>query len=204
MGLFDKVVKKGLSDALGGALGDKVAQATDALEQATGLDLDGDGRQGGSVFGSPTQSSAVPGQQEAYQQSGQQSSFTPQQATQQVGQTAFSGSGQNPAYLIKTQVTDKAYFSDVIHRNFSAYDIREDVPVAEFGGEGSPYDFALYQNGACVGVIKLLYSKTAKIKAYQGAKAAAEAAGVPFINFYVHMPNVEGFVVERITRLIKP
>ncbi len=69
MGLFDRAIKKGLGDALGGALGSKV---TDAIEQATGFDLNNDGQTArtDSAFGSASQPVPVPGQQKAYQAQG--------------------------------------------------------------------------------------------------------------------------------------
>ncbi len=184
VGLFDNVVKKGLGGALGGALGGKV---TEALEQATGMDLNGDGQSGsaGSVFGSQQQGTTVPGQQQAYQQQA-----APAQYTQQ-GQYA-------------QQVTDKAYFRTIIKEVFSGYIVREDMPVSELGGEGRPYDFALIAGGECAGVVMLVEHNRDNNRAYKGARAAAQAAGVPFINFYTHMTNERGFVINRIKRLAKP
>lgn len=197
MGLFDKA-KKGLSDALG-------SKVTDALEQATGIDLDGDGQHGvDPVFGTPQQSTSVPGQQDSGGGVfGRQTATSPYQQVAPAYTPSMQGV-RNPEYFVKTQTTDKPYFSNIIHRYFSAYEIREDVPVSEFGGTGSPYEFALYHNGECAGVIKLAQKNSPKTNAYKQAREAAEAAGVPFINFYDYMPNVQEFVVERITRLAKP
>ena len=181
MGLFDKVVKKGLGDALGGALGGKL---TDAIEQSTGLDIDGDGQKGGSnsVFGSNQQATTVPGQDQAYSQQVTQEQYVQSQA----------------------QVTEKPYFREIINEMFSGYTIREDVPVAELGGEGRAYDFALLNGTNFAGVIMLVEHNRDNNRAYKGAREAAEAAGVPFINFYTHMPNERDYVIERIKRLARP
>ena len=175
MGLFDNMIKKGLGNALGGALGDKV---TEALEQATGLDLNADGQQGGrNPFGSV-----------------QESTFNP---SQQAAQTSYAAA---PVM----QETDKPYFRAIINENFSNYTIREDVPVAELGGDGRAYDFALVSGGQCCGVIMLVEHNRDNNRAYKGAREAAQAAGVPFINFYTHMPNERDFVINRIRRLARP
>jgi hypothetical protein len=185
MGLFDKVIKKGLNDALGGALGDKV---TGALEQATGLDINGDGRVSGSgnAYGAPPQGATmpatVPGQQEAYRQVSQ------------------GGAVRQPASFI----TDKPYFREILTSEFGGYILREDVPVSELGGEGKTYDFALFARGECAAVITLVAHNRYNNRAYKGSKAAAQAAGVPFINFFTHMGNERDYVINRISSLAKP
>ena len=187
MGLFDNVVKKGLGDALGGALGSKV---TDAIEQATGIDLNKDGQAGssGSAYGSQAQPVPVPGQQEAQQQASDQ-------------HTAFQ---EAPISQSGMQTTDKAYFRGIINECFSNYIIREDVSVSELGGEGTPYDFMLIANGSCAAVIMLVDKSHNRTKGYKGAEEAAQASGVPLIYFWTRMPNERGFVINRIKRLAKP
>ena len=39
-------------------------------------------------------------------------------------------------------------------------------------------------------------------RAYLGAKETAVKSNVPFINFYLHMPNERNFVISRINRLM--
>jgi len=180
MGIFDKAIKKGLGDAIGGALGNKLIQA---VEQATGVDLNSNGRAGNtpSPFGSTTQTYSAPGQQGA------------------------SYSAPFPAPAAPTaRVTEKSFFRDIIHEHFGNYIVREDVAVSELGGEGKPYDFALINHGECCGVVMLVAHNRDNNRAYKGARAAAEANGVPFINFYTHMTNEYEYVVNRIKRLVKP
>ena len=173
MGIFDKAIRKGLGDALG----NKFVQA---VEQATGIDLDDDGQVGKpkSPYGSTAQAYPAPGQQQA--------------------------SYAAPTSASTIQVTEKPYFRAIIQEHFSNYIIREDVPVSELGGTGKPYDFALINHGECCGVVMLVAHNRDNNRAYNGAKAAAKASGVPFINFYTHMPNEYNFVINRIRRLAKP
>ena len=177
MGFLDKAIKKGIGDAIGGAIGNKVVQA---VEQATGVDFDKNGQAGstGSAYGTAAQPAAVSGQQETYQASS--------------------------ASIYTTPATEKPYFRTIIQECFGNYVIREDVPVSEFGGQGRPYDFALFSGGECCAVVMLVAHNRDNNRAYKGAKAAAGANGVPFINFYTHMPNERGFVINRIKRLAKP
>jgi len=179
MGLFDKVVKQGLEDALGGALGSKV---TNAIEQATGVDLNA------SNMRPDTQTAPVPQAQDG----------------SAAGWSGNQGLQAAPVAQRGGQVTDKAYFRSIITDCFGNYIMREDVPVTELGGEGKPNDFALFANGDCAGVIMLVDHNRDNNRAYKGAKAAAQASGVPFINFYTQMTNERGFVINRIKRLAKP
>jgi len=172
VGLFDKVVKQGLGNALG-------SKVTDAIEQATGIDINQDGRIGAqSAYGSTAGAVPAPGQQAAYQAA--------------------------PAGIPVNQITDKAYFRAIISECFSEYIVREDVPVEELGGQGKPFDFMLIANGDCAGVVMLVEHNRDNNRLYKGARYAAQAAGVPFINCYTHMLNERGYVINRIKRLAKP
>ncbi|MDR0849153.1 MAG: hypothetical protein LBN10_08995 [Propionibacteriaceae bacterium] len=92
-----------------------------------------------------------------------------------------------------------AFFATVLAEDFPQYQVRENVPVSEFGGDGKPYDFVLSLGGKTVGVISLVQHNRDRNKAYRNSRAAAQAAGVPFINFYLHMPNEREFVKYRIS-----
>jgi len=101
------------------------------------------------------------------------------------------------------QTKDKDYFAAILARDFADYQVRGSVPVAELGGQGKPYEFGLYKTGDLKGVVVLVEHNRDRNRAYLGSKEAAQAAGVPFINFYLHMPNEEAFVVSRIRRMVK-
>jgi len=95
-----------------------------------------------------------------------------------------------------------AYFREVISGAFPQYQLLEGVSPAQLGGTGRPYDFALVSGGAIVAVIPLAEHNRTNNMAWKNARAAAESAGVPFINFHLHMPNKRDFVVGRINRLL--
>jgi hypothetical protein len=99
---------------------------------------------------------------------------------------------------------DAAFFADVLASEFGQYVVRTNVPVSDLGGTGRPYDFGLFAHGECCGVVVLVEHNRDRNRAYLGSKEAAAAEGVPFINFYLHMPNERAFVVDRIRRLAKP
>ena len=97
---------------------------------------------------------------------------------------------------------DKPFFADILASEFSEYEVKENVPVSELGGEGKPYEFGLYKNGKLVAVIPLVEHNRVNNKAYKDSKEAAAKANVPFINFHLHMPNERDFVIYRINRFI--
>ena len=101
-----------------------------------------------------------------------------------------------------TTANAKPYFAGILAQEFAEYEIRESVPVAELGGVGKPYEFGLYQFGALKAVVVLVERNRDHNRAYLGSKEAALAARVPFVNFYLHMPNERGFVISRIRRLM--
>ncbi|MDR1798451.1 MAG: hypothetical protein LBR19_00985 [Bifidobacteriaceae bacterium] len=107
-----------------------------------------------------------------------------------------------------TGLSSQAAFRSLLASAFPELTVRENLPVAELGGAGKPYDFALFRGAAdaapaAAGVIMLTPHNRDNNRAFKGAKAAAEAAGVPFINFYLHMPNEPGYVTDRIRSLLR-
>ena len=167
MGLFDRVVRKAVSGAVGGAV-------NDALEKATGLDLNQDGVAGNSTdaFGAPQQQAPAQDQQ----------SYT-----------------QEPLAAPATaQRKDHAYFCNLLKENFAEYQLAEFVPVSHFGGDGKPYDFVLSRNNTSALAIMLSEHNRTNNRAFKGAKDFSEAAGVPFLNFFLHMANYDDYVIGRI------
>ena len=175
MGLLDRVVKK----AVGDVLADK---ASDLIGQVTGQNPS---TRGQSVYPAQ-QAPSDPGWQ-------------PQQASQDTGWER----GFNRRGLPSIEYKDHAWFATMLKENFSEYLIREYVPVAELGGDGKPYDFLLIRNGAACGAIMLTEHNKTNNRAFKGAKAACQAAGVPFINFFDFMANEPGYVINRIRGLLK-
>ncbi|MDR1823889.1 MAG: hypothetical protein LBR27_00880 [Bifidobacteriaceae bacterium] len=117
-------------------------------------------------------------------------------------------SGSLSAAAEEAGLHDKAAFRSLLAARFPELAVREDVPVSELGGDGKPYEFALFRGAAgpattAVGLVVLVAHNRDNNRAYKGAKAAAQAAGVPFINFYLHMPNQPDFVEGRIRRLMR-
>jgi hypothetical protein len=175
MGLFGKALKSVASAAIGDKASDLLGQATKGIENATGVDLTpGDG--------------LAPGQQAAGQQA------LPQ------------GYGQAPASAAPVAAArhEHAWFVALVQEKLPQFQIQENVVIAELFGaqwDGKPYDIVLYEGGAVKGVITLVEHNKDNNKAYKNSRTAAQEAGVPFINFYLQMPNETGFVLNRIKRL---
>ncbi|MEA4911179.1 MAG: hypothetical protein VB092_01010 [Oscillospiraceae bacterium] len=146
----------------------------DKLEQATGVDLD----------------AAVEKLVETAKQE------TPQSAAETETPTAAA---ETPAAL-------KARFASILSEEFSAYEVKTDVAPAQLGAAAAParaYDFALYKGGRAAGVILLTPHNRDRNAAFKNARAAAQKAGVPFINFYEHYPNERSYIVTRIKSFLK-
>jgi len=110
--------------------------------------------------------------------------------------TSSSGTnGMNPK-----EVT--AYFADILSSEFSGYQIRESVPLSEFGGEGRPYDFGLSKDGEFIGFVVLSQRNRTHNHPYWNSEKKAKELNIPFINFYTHMSNEREYVIKRINKFI--
>ena len=105
---------------------------------------------------------------------------------------------QQEIFTATTGGHTKDYFKEILYSEFSKYTIRENIPVSEIGGEGKSYDFGLYENGILKGFVVLVERNRDNNKAYKDSKLYANKAKIPFINFYLHMPNEKKFVIYRI------
>ena len=103
----------------------------------------------------------------------------------------------------QSEVHDKAYFAGILANNFSQYEVKENVSVSEIGGNGRPYDFGLYSGAKLAAVLVLTEHNRDNNRAYLGSKETAKSANIPFINFYLHMPNEKTYVIDRINKLIR-
>jgi len=98
---------------------------------------------------------------------------------------------------------DRAYFAEIIAAEFPQYTVRENISPSEFGGTGRNLDFGLYSGSTLAGVVVLVEHNRDNNRAYRGAKESCQRAGIPFINFYLHMPNKREFVVYRIGHMVR-
>ena len=119
-----------------------------------------------------------------------------EQTTPQTPATEYRAAPAEP-------IDVKAYFADILASNFSQYQVRENIPLSEFGAEGRPYDFGLYQNGQLVSVVVLAGHNRTRNHPYWNSEKKAKELGIPFINFYTHMPNEKDFVIYRINHLMR-
>ena len=100
------------------------------------------------------------------------------------------------------ELHDKNYFRKILNSEFSRYEIRENISVSEIGGEGRNLEFGLYETNSLKAVVVLVEHNRDNNRGYNGAKAACKNAKIPFINFYLHMPNKREFVIYRINNLL--
>jgi len=96
------------------------------------------------------------------------------------------------------KLKDHAWFANMLSENFTDYTIRESVEVSELEGEGRPYTFMMIKDGYARAAIMLTPHNKYNNRAFKGAKAACEAKGVPFVNFFLHLDNEPDYVINRI------
>ena len=119
--------------------------------------------------------------------------------SQQTAQTPIANVWANPA----ANVDIGNYFAEILASEFGQYQIRRDIPLGEFGVDGRPFDFGLYQNGQLVSVVVLAGHNKTRNHPYWNSEKLAKSLNIPFINFFTHMPNERGFVIDRINRLMR-
>ena len=127
--------------------------------------------------------------------------------TGNTGQSANQNTVRQTVNAVRTGsapgMNIRAYFAEILASAFSQYQVRENIPLSEFGAEGRPFDFGLYQNGTLVSVVVLAEHNRTRNHPYWNSQKKAQELNIPFINFYTHMPNERGFVINRIKRLMQ-
>ncbi len=90
-------------------------------------------------------------------------------------------------------------------RHFSDYRVRMDVKPQEFGGNvhARNFTYVLYLDGDAKAVVMVTAHNHERKAEYRLAKQAAEAAGLPFINFFSHFDNREEYVFDRLSRYLR-
>lgn len=90
---------------------------------------------------------------------------------------------------------------EILAASFSEYEVQREVPASAFGWDASParpYSYCLYRDGYLAAAIMLTPHNRDSNMAFKNAKAACRDNGIPFINFYTHMPNDRQYVEGRI------
>lgn len=109
---------------------------------------------------------------------------------------------QQPAYSQRSDSLNiRAEIQSILAQEFPAYTVAPNVSGVTWGVVAEPckpYDYCLCANGRIAAAIMLTDHNRDNNTAYRNAKAACKACGVPFINFYTHMPNERSYVVNRI------
>lgn len=84
--------------------------------------------------------------------------------------------------------------------HFPEYDLRMEVSPSIFNADpmSRSYSYGLYRNGSPKMMIMVTEHNRDNNRAYRYAKQACENAGVPFLNFFTHMPNEKEYVINRI------
>jgi hypothetical protein len=121
---------------------------------------------------------------------------------QQTQQDGWHPATQRANASANTDIRDTknhGYFAALLAEQFSEYTVTEFESPASFAMPGSkPYNFLLYQAGKPVAAIMLTEGNRYQNQPFRDAKASAEAAGIPFINFFLRLPNERDYIINRI------
>lgn len=119
-----------------------------------------------------------------------------------------------------TGVKSVSFFREILNSKFPDYQIKENVAVTDLVGEandsfqlyarrpyqaykaewGQPFTFALYKDGVVKAVVMLgdKRSHHEKVK-FLISRMYAKKFNIPYISFYLHMPNERDYVIQRIS-----
>lgn len=132
-------------------------------------------------------------------------------------------SAQQPIEVERTPYEWEQYFDEIIRTNFPQFNVKRDVPVTDLVGFtadtfklyesrpyqtykaewGKPYTFVLYRGEKPAGVVMLGGGQShAQNVKYLIARMYCKKLGMPYINFYLQMPNEREYVIQRIKDLM--
>lgn len=155
-------------------LGKIIDQVEDKIESATGVTLDLNNNSGRTA--PVAQTAAQPAAQSSYSR---------------------AATGAYP-----TDAAQSAHFEDIFASSFPQFQIAKEVSPESLAiaapAPCRPYSYALSSGGKTVALVMLTPHNRYQNRAFANAKASAEKAGIPFLNFFTHFRNETGYVVNRI------
>lgn len=89
----------------------------------------------------------------------------------------------------------------VLTEEWSGYEIRRQVPAAEFDAARGAwkYSYGIYSAGQPKAMLMVLNNRNDyRLKAVRDAKAACEQKGIPYMNFFSHLPNQSDYIAQRL------
>ena len=93
----------------------------------------------------------------------------------------------------------------VIASEYVGYELRRNVPSAEMHATDNAvdYTYGLYNNGYPVLFINVIVNRNNySLLRFRRAKEAAEANGVPHLNFFSHLPNEVSYISNRLYKTL--
>ncbi|MCL1866352.1 MAG: hypothetical protein FWF82_02965 [Oscillospiraceae bacterium] len=127
---------------------------------------------------------------------------SPQPESKPVTASAAPVSEPEPVVVNMYGSKPRPYMAEILSSEFSQYEVRENIPLSEFGKEGRAYDFGLYQNGEAKAFIVLSEHNRTRNHPYWNSEKNAKEMNVPFINFFTHMANEKSYVIGRIKKFL--
>lgn len=104
-----------------------------------------------------------------------------------------------PDYLVKENVA----VTEVVGNANDMFKLYKTRPTQAYKAEwGRPYTFVMYRDGKIAGVVMLGGSKSYENVKFLISKMYAKKFGVPYVNFFINMPNEYGYVVNKIKEML--
>ncbi|MCL1914112.1 MAG: hypothetical protein FWG10_09625 [Eubacteriaceae bacterium] len=93
-------------------------------------------------------------------------------------------------------------FDKILHDEFSYLDVAKNVEAERIAFVAATpckaYSYVVSDNGRIVAVIMLTKRNRDHNAAFLNARSAAQAANLPFLNFYSYYPNERDYIISRI------
>lgn len=210
-GIFDKAIKNGVKRGVGNAFGNAVAGA---VSSAINGAVNGNAQRTASGIFGAQQTAAAPANPAFCPSCGNRitggpkfcpSCGTPLARAAAPAQTSASSAavtGSSP------RVDMRSGLEALLQSELPGHTVRRGITADGLGWLPAgtrcvPYDYCIFGAGGMKGVITVTDHNRDNNTAFRNAKRAAQVAGVPFINFYTHMPNERDYVVNRIKTMLK-
>lgn len=111
----------------------------------------------------------------------------------------------NVSYLDTCSIPENAYFQQLLDKSFADCEIVRAVPATDIFADAPAYAMPvnfLVQKGEKKIAIVLLDLKYVKRYSYLETRELCKENGVEFMPFFLHLPNEEDYVVERIKTVL--
>ncbi len=94
----------------------------------------------------------------------------------------------------------RARLEDVVAREWSDCELRKNIPASELGAQRGArrYSYGLYRMGYPIAMIMVVERNGNNKRDVLLAQLASIERGIPYMNFYIHLPNETDYISNRL------